>query len=314
MTPFQRQLFLLKWRIGRVVRPVFDWLVATAAVTVFRLVRMMNVDRASNLGGRIARTFGPFLPVNRLGMDNLRHAFPEKSEAELKAILSQVWENLGRTAAEYPHLEEIWDWDDDNPGAGRVEATGLDHFRRLRDDDKPAIVFTAHLANWELPAVCAARHGLPVTAVYRTPNNAYVANRLLKIRRGAMGELLAAGSGQAVAFAMASVLEKGGHLGLLVDQRLTKGFKIDFFGRPASTNPILGRLARRFDCPVHGVRVVRLPNNRFRMDLTDEIELPRDADGQIDPEGAMRTINGIVEGWVRENPGQWLWLHNRWKA
>jgi KDO2-lipid IV(A) lauroyltransferase len=128
-----------------------------------------------------------------------------------------------------------------------------------------------------------------------------------------MGELLAAGSGQAVAFAMASVLEKGGHLGLLVDQRLTRGFKIDFFGRPASTNPILGRLARQFDCPVHGVRVVRLPGNRFRLDLTPPIELPRDEEGLIDPEGAMRVVNATVEGWVRENPGQWLWLHNRWR-
>lgn len=245
-------------------------------------------------------------------MENLRRAFPEKDEAELKTILTEVWDNLGRTAAEYPHLDTIWDFDETKP-VGRIEATGLDNFRRLRADDKPAIIFTAHLGNWELPAVCAARHGLPVTAVYRTPNNAYVAQRLLKIRRGTMGELLAAGSGQAVAFAMSSVLEKGGHLGILVDQRLTKGLKIDFFGRPAPTNPILGRLARRFDCPVHGVRVVRLPNNRFRLDLTDEIELPRDAEGMIDAEKSMEVVNAIVEGWVRENPGQWLWLHNRWR-
>jgi KDO2-lipid IV(A) lauroyltransferase len=312
MTPLQRRLFLLKWRVGRIVGPVVDWIVATVAIGVFRLVRLLGPDRASNMGGWIARTFGPLLPVNRLGMDNLRRAFPEKGEAELKAILSQVWDNLGRTAAEYPHLDEIWDFDETKP-PGRIEATGLDNFRRLRADDRPAIIFTAHLGNWELPAVCAARHGLPVTAVYRTPNNAYVAQRLLKIRRGTMGELLAAGSGQAVAFAMSNVLEKGGHLGLLVDQRLTKGLRIDFFGRPAPTNPILGRLARRFDCPVHGVRVVRLPNNRFRLDLTDEIELPRDADGLIDAEKSMEVINGIVEGWVREHPGQWLWLHNRWR-
>lgn len=313
MTPFQKWLWTLKIRVNRTVRPVIDSFIAAIAIGAFRLVRTLGVDRASNLGGRIARAIGPLLPVNAKGMANLRAAFPEKSETELKAILRNVWENLGRTAAEYPYLDEIWDWDDDNPGAGRVEATGLDHFRRLRGDDKPAIIFTAHLANWELPAVCAARHGLPVTAVFRTPNNARIARRLLEIRKGTMGELLAAGSGQQVAFAMASVLEKGGHLGMLVDQRLTRGFKIDFFGRPASTNPILGRLARQFDCPVHGVRTIRLPDNRFRIELTDELDLPRGEDGRIDPEGAMRMVNGIVEGWVRDTPGQWLWLHNRWK-
>ncbi|WP_436639117.1 lipid A biosynthesis lauroyl acyltransferase [Microbaculum sp. FT89] len=311
--PLRIRLYILWRRIDRAVRPAIDWLVATIAVSIFRLVRALDVDRASNIGGWIARTFGPLLPVNKLGMDNLRHAFPEKSEPELKAILREVWDNLGRTAAEYPHLDRIWDWTDSNPGGGRVEATGLEYFADLRGDGRPAIIFTAHLANWELPAVCAARHDLPVTAVFRTPNNAYIAKRLLKIRRGTMGELLAAGSGQAVAFAMASVLENGGHLGILVDQRLTRGYKIDFFGRPASTNPTLGRLARQFDCPVHGVRVVRLPGNRFRLDLTPPIDLPRDEEGLIDPEGAMRVVNGVVEGWVREHPGQWLWLHNRWR-
>ncbi len=156
--------------------------------------------------------------------------------------------------------------------------------------------------------------GLPLGAD-RLVDNASIIARRSGVSDSVIGlTLVALGTSlPELASALAAVLGTGGHLGGLAAQRLTRGLKIDFFGRPASTNPILGRLARRFDCPVHGVRVVRLPGNRFRLDLTPPVELPRDEEGLIDPEGAMRVVNAIVEGWVRENPGQWLWLHNRWR-
>ena len=78
-------------------------------------------------------------------------------------------------------------------------------------------------------------------------------------------------------------------------------------------NPVMAKFARRFECPVHGVRVIRLPGHRFRLELTPALDLPRDAAGDIDVEGAVRAMNAVVEGWVREHPGQWLWMHRRWR-
>ncbi|WP_438672413.1 LpxL/LpxP family acyltransferase, partial [Serratia marcescens] len=60
-------------------------------------------------------------------------------------------------------------------------------------------------------------------------------------------------------------------------------------------------------------RVIRLPGNRFRLEATEEIVLPRDAEGRIDVKGAMQAMTDVVEGWVREHPEQWLWLHRRWR-
>ena len=76
---------------------------------------------------------------------------------------------------------------------------------------------------------------------------------------------------------------------------------------------IRARLARRFDCPVHGARAIRLPGGRFRLDLTDSIDLPRDAEGLIEVAGATAAMNQVVEGWIREYPGQWLWMHRKWR-
>lgn len=280
---------------------------------IFGFLRLLGPERASNLGGAVARTIGPLLPVHRVGLANARAAFPDKSEADIRAIVRGAWENLGRTGAEYAHLDVLFDYDHFNPKAdARVEVEGIEHFEALRDDGRPGIIFSAHLANWELPAICAARYGLDATAVFRAPNTPAVARVVHEVRSGTMGGLEAARQG--AAFAMQSVLERGGHLGMLIDQHFTRGVTVPFFDRPAKTNPILAKFARRFDCPVHGVRVIRLPGLRFRLELTPPIDLPRDANGEIDVEGAMAAMTAVVEGWVREHPEQWLWMHRRWRV
>jgi KDO2-lipid IV(A) lauroyltransferase len=100
---------------------------------------------------------------------------------------------------------------------------------------------------------------------------------------------------------------------MLVDQYYVRGVEVTFFGRRTMANPLLARLAQHFDCPIHGTRIVRLPGNRFRAELTDEIKPARDADGKIDIAATTQIITNVVEGWIREHPEQWLWLHRRWR-
>jgi KDO2-lipid IV(A) lauroyltransferase len=279
---------------------------------VFALSRALGPERSGAVGAALARTIGPLLSAHKTALRNIRAAYPGKSEADVRAMARAAWDNLGRTGGEYPHLGALFDYDPDRAEPGRVEVDGIEHFVSLRDDGKPGIIFSAHLANWELPAICAARFGLDATAVFRPPNDPAVARVLHEIRSETMGTLEAARQG--AAFAMQGALEKGGHLGMLIDQHFTRGVLVDFMGRPALVNPILGKFARRFDCPVHGVRVIRLPNHRFRLQLTPALDLPRDADGQIDVQGAMQAMTSVVEGWVREYPEQWLWMHRRWRT
>jgi Kdo2-lipid IVA lauroyltransferase/acyltransferase len=279
---------------------------------VFALARALGPDRSRDVGAALTRAVGPLLPQQRTALANVRAAFPEKSDAEVRAIVRGAWDNLGRTGAEYPHLAGLFDFDDRDPGAGRTEVVGIEHFLALRDDGKPGIIFAAHLANWEMPAICAARYGLAATAVFRPPNDQAVAHVVHEVRSQTMGGLEAARQG--AAFAMQGVLERGGHLGMLIDQHFTRGVVVDFLGRPALVNPILGKFARQYDCPVHGVRVVRLPGYRFKVELTPPLALPRDPDGQINVQGAMQAMTDVVAGWVREHPEQWLWMHRRWRA
>jgi len=101
---------------------------------------------------------------------------------------------------------------------------------------------------------------------------------------------------------------------MLVDQHYVKGVDVTFFGRSCKANPLLAQLARHVECPIHGVRIVRQPDRRrFQIELTEPIAPARDAEGRIDIAGTMQAITAVVEGWVREHPEQWLWVHRRWR-
>ena len=274
-------------------------------------VRAAGPDRSAAMAGRIGRLVAPLVPENRLALANLAAAFPEKSEAERRRILAGVWDNLARTMTEFVHLRDLVVAPDGQRLSDRVEVVGAEHFEALRDDGRPGIIFTAHLGNWELLAVAAEMAKLPVIALMRPPANIFVRADLSEWRGGAMGRLVASRRGAALE--VAAALSRGAHLGMVADQRFPAGPQVPFFGQPAASNPIVAKLARHFECPVHGARVIRLPGGRYRLELTPPLDLPRDPDGDIDVPAATALIQSVIEGWVREHPEQWLWLHDRWR-
>jgi KDO2-lipid IV(A) lauroyltransferase len=300
--------------LRRGVKLVGDAVAGRLAVGVLEGLRLAAPDRVIGVAGRGLRAIGPLLPEHRIARANLTAAFPEKSAAEIDVILRGTWDNLGRVGAEFAHLDRLWDFDAEHPERhGRIEVrqSDIDNFGRLRDDGKPALIFAAHLANWELPAVCAATYGLDSAVLYRRPNIAALNRWIGATRANSMGALIPTGLDAPVKIAEA--LERGAHVGMLVDQYYVRGVPVTFFGRRTRANPLLARLARHFDCPIHGTRIVRLPGNRFRAELTDAVTPARDAQGRIDIDATTQIVMNVVEGWIREHPGQWLWQHRRWR-
>lgn len=279
----------------------------------FAVPRALGPDLAPRIGAAVARRLGPFTSAHHIAMDNIRAAFPEKDAAWHRRIADEAWDNLGRVACEYVHIDRIWDLTEARDPGGRIQADDATYarFAELRETGGPVLIFAAHLANWELPAVAAARHGLDAAVLYRTPNSRPVAEAILALRQNAMGELIPAGL--MAPTKLAKALQRRAVVGMVVDQRFGRGPRIDFLGRPAQANPLLANLARRFDCPVRGARAIRLEGSRFRLELTDPIPMPRDAEGLVDVPAATQTINDVIAGWVREHPGQWLWMHRRWR-
>jgi Kdo2-lipid IVA lauroyltransferase/acyltransferase len=302
-----------KARIRDAAKPLGEAAVGALTFGLLRTARYFDPVKTADLFGRITRRIGPLLREDRIGRANLTAAFPEKSPAEIETILAGVWDNLGRLGAEFAHLDHIWEHDPAHPELSRIEIQPRTHelFAQLRLDGKPALIFFCHLGNWELPAVAAVAHGLDAAILFRRPNSAS-ANRVIEeLRQVKMGTLIPAG--RDAPFKLAEALQKGQHVAIQVDQWFTNGVDVIFFGRKTKANPTLARLLRQIACPIHGVRIIRLPGHRFRAELSEEVQPVRDASGQIDVQGTMQAITSVVEGWVREYPDQWLWLHRRWR-
>src|SRR5436305_1186973 len=162
----------------------------------------------------------------------------------------------------------------------------------IRNAAKPALIFASHLGNWELPALAAVAHGLDAAILYRRPNIASADRAIEKLRAVKMGTLIPAG--RDAPLKLAEALQRGQHVAMLVDQYLTNGVDVTFFGRKTKVNPMMARLLRQVECPIHGVRIIRLPGHRFRADLSDEVTPVRDAAGQIDVQGTMQAVTTVV--------------------
>jgi len=278
---------------------------AWGAALLFALLGWLPLDASSALGGALARRIGPRLGVSNRARRNLRAALPELSAAQIEAILRGMWDNLGRVAAEYPHLRHIRVFGAES----RVETRGLEHLDQALAAGRRVILFGGHLGNWEIAALAAGQYGLDIAQIYRAANNPLIDGMIARMR-GGNGELIAKGaiaSRRAVA-----ALRRGGHVSLLADQKLNEGIAVPFFGRPVMTAPALALLALRFDCAVLPVRVERLQGARFRLTLYPPLELPRTGNRDADVAALMAAVNATLERWIRERPEQWFWVHSRW--
>ena len=277
-----------------------------------RLMERMGRPRAERFVLFLVRMIAPIVPETRLARRNIALAFPEKSETERRAILKGSWDSFAKLMVEFVFLEEISAFDVDHRDRNFFTIGGGEYFDALRDDGKTAVIFGAHLANWEMVAVAGQLFGMKSVLPFRAPVHATINADVLEKRTRLMGHLVRNVRG--AAFEMAAAMDAGEHFGMMIDQRLKgHGVIVPFFGRPAWTNPLLATLARQYECPVHGARSIRMPDGRLHLELTPPIEMPRDAEGKIDVFAGTALMTSIVEGWVREHPEQWFWLHDRWK-
>jgi KDO2-lipid IV(A) lauroyltransferase len=298
-------------KILRRLLPVANAAAGVSVRALLSLVRLCNRRWMSNLFAAVTRAVGPRLREQRIGRANLKAAFPEKSDTEIETILAGVWDNLGRVAAEFAHVDRLVEGNPERRKYIDYAHGTAERFKALRDDGKPALIFAAHTGNWELPAVLAAADGLDTLVLYRKPNLEAVADAVLSIRSGHMGEMVATSLSAPVK--LANALAANRHVAMLVDQHYVKGVDVTFFGRPCKANPLIAILAREAECAIHGTRVIRLPDGGFLAEVTEAVRPVRDAQGRIDVQGTMQAITSVIEGWVREYPDQWLWLHRRWR-
>lgn len=301
------------FRQGRQWLALVDALIGALLVLLLKATRLFVGYRAASAFSWLMRKVGPRLKGHRVARANLISAYPLKSASEIDGILAGMWDNIGRVFVEYARLDQLWDYDPDRAGSGCIvlDDRSRERFIALRDAKGPALVFGAHLANWELLAWALGCHKGEAAVVYRPPKTISLQRQFAKMRHNSKVAYIPAGAD--AIFKVKNALRRGAWIGQLVDEHYSHGVDVSFFGRPCKATPVIGRLARQFDCPIYGARIVRLSAGQFRLDITDAISVPRDATGKVDVAETTRLMTAIVEAWVREHPEQWLWLQRRWR-
>lgn len=271
---------------------------AFALILFYGICDILPPAAASSLGGWIGRHVGSRLAASRKARAHLRDSLPDLSDEQLGQHIADMWDNLGRVIAEYPHLNEI--------GAHRVTLHGAEHLKNSLAHNKPVILFGAHLANWEVMAPAVYHQiGLKPGLVYRAPNNP-VSDRLLDYARSLHGVLKTLPKSKSGTRQLVQALKNGESIGILIDQKYNEGSPVSFFGRPAMTSPAFVQLARKYQATLIPFQCVRKPGCHFEITFEAPMDT-NDEDGIV-----MRRAHTRLENWIEDRPGEWMWLHRRW--
>jgi KDO2-lipid IV(A) lauroyltransferase len=269
------------------------------------LFRLLPLDAASAFGGWIGRNLGPLLPPDRVARRNLADSFPEKDDAARDAIRMSMWDNLGRVVAEYPHLGKF------TPHGDNARIT-YDFRTELTPNSFPngLMFLSAHFANWEMMPILGHQLGFDGATLVRPPNNPFVA-RYIARQRGLNGPPVQIAKLNA-ARRMLSTLRGGKALLMLVDQKNNEGVAVPFFGRDAMTTPAAAAFALKLGSRIIMAVNRRVGGARFHVTIYPGPDFTPTGDEAADVLRLTAIITARIEELVRENPGQWLWIHNRW--
>jgi len=266
----------------------------------FTLFRILGFKLSSKLGGLIARSIGPKLKVNNVAINNLNLVMPELSQQERNKIINDMWDNLGRTAAELPNIPKInkYNYKD------YITTTGEDYIIDAMKNNEQILFFSSHSANWEISSIIASLLGYEFAAIYRKANNPYVDKIIQNCRKNTYHEMMP--KGKTGAKRIIEYLNSGRGLAILTDQKMNDGIDVDFFGIPAMTAPALAKFALKYKTIIIPSFTIR-NGSKFEVLFYPPIDL-KDKDALE----IMTEANKFLEDRIRENPGQWMWVHKRW--
>jgi len=271
------------------------------------LVRIVPVDIASAIGGFIGRRVMIHSKWTKIAKKNIRKVYPNISKKRMNRIVFKMWNNIGRTMAEAPHLEKIATKAAFNNSNARVNVKVESSSEKLILDNAPIVFIGAHISNWEIIRSMQALYPIDLGAVYRSPNNPYIRELLNKMRGIGKYKLYAKDTGM---LSMIKDLRKGVCIGVLVDQWLSKGEEVIFLGQKTRSSGVYASFAKKYGSHIIPIEFVRISSKcKFRLIVHKELEVkPEDTEQEI-----VQKANDKLSDMIHRHPSNWLWIHDRFK-
>jgi KDO2-lipid IV(A) lauroyltransferase len=242
--------------------------------------------------------------LRRVALRNLSMALPELDERGRARIVDGVFRSIARLLvafARFPRItsNNVKEW---------IRYEGYEHFEEALRRGRGVLFATAHLGNWELSAFAHALLSGPMHVIVRPLDNRRI-DELVARRRSLSGNKLI--DKREFARPILKALHDNQAVGILVDQNASAedGAFVDFFGVPACAFTGFAKLAAHSGAAViPGFALWSESEGRYVLRFDPPIEITGDAVADT------ARIQRHLEQVIRQSPGQWLWIHRRWRT
>ena len=267
----------------------------------FFIGRIIGINLSRKIFAFLFYKIGPLFKSNKIIIKNLNIFSQNISDTTIKKITSDMWKNYGMTFIEYIYLDFFKE-------TSQVQISGENNLEKSINEDKPIIFISGHFANFELMSMEITKRNIKLATIYRPLNNFFL-NPFMKYLRKKYICKNQIKKGINGVRETIEYIKKKYSIALMVDQRVSEGKKVDFFGQAAFTTTLPAQLAIKYNLVIIPVFIMRTKNNKFTIEFQKEIN-PENFKNKLE---LTEALNRTLEKMIERNPNQWIWSHNRWK-
>ena len=290
----------------KIVRYFIEFILVIFFFLIFKII---GLKLSSNLGEYIGKYFGPLFRNKTIAKKNIQIALPNISEKEINILINNMWKNIGRIFGEYIHINKFSIIDEKK---NKIVFVNKNNIEILKKNNRPIVFFSGHFANFELMAKCLQELGFNIGAIYRPLNN-YFLNPIMEFIRKKCITPVQIEKGSKGTKKLIKHISANNPIALLMDQRLSSSIHIPFFNKPATTTTMPAQLSIKYDALLVPVFIKRIKNTNFEFFIEEPLSINRTSNYEKDIFNITKDMNHKIEEFIRKDPANWLWLHDRWK-
>ena len=268
----------------------------------FFIFKFLGLKKSSYISGKIFSFFGPFFRKKNTIINNIKKAFPRASNIEIIKIINEMWNYYGRVFAEYSFMKYF------RNNTQHIDLEGLDILEDIKKKQEPVIFISGHFDNFELMAMEIEKSGINLAAIYRPLNNIFMGQIMENIREKYICKKQIK-KGRSSIRSLINYFKEGYSIALMIDQRVSEGIKLNFFGSNAYTTTIPAQFVKKFNCKIVPIFIERKNQIKFKIKIYKPISYSKD-DNILK---VTKQLNEWLEQMILKKPSQWIWSHDRWK-
>ncbi len=285
----------------KMIKYFFEFIFIGVLLLIFKLI---GYRLASNFGGLIVGMIGPLFRSKKNISSNIKKAFPEIEEKKINLIIKDMWKNYGRILADYVSIKNFRE----SKLNQYLEVEGNEIFEEIKNKNEQVVFISGHFNNFELMAMEIEKSNIDVAAIYRPLNNFFLNKIMEKIRKKYICKHQIK-KGISGTREILRLYKKGFSIALMIDQRVSEGIKLSFFGQPAFTTTIPAQLVKKFNCRIVPIYIERIDKFYYKLKINRPIKFEKDQS----IENISTILNQELEKMILKQPSQWIWSHDRWK-